>query len=134
MTALLVWTLLFSTLAFGQAAVKPVSANPTSAGEVETSYAGYLMEVSGLPATGQSYTREVQTIARMLSSTSAKNPVLIDDQGYARETVLQAVAARLESDPNAAGFYARMGARRVGEVPSKAMAGRMLPVFEVDAF
>ena len=105
MTYLLVWTLLFSTLAFGQAAVKPVLADRTLAGDVETSYAAYLMEVSGSPATGQSYTREVQTIARVLSSVSAKNAVLIDDQGYARETVIQAVAARLEADPNGKRLY-----------------------------
>ena len=104
-TYLLVWTLLFSTLAFGQAAVKPVSADRTLVSEVETSYAGYLMEVSGLPATGQSYTREIKTIARVLSSASAKSPVLIDDQGYARETVLQAVAERLANDPNGKRLY-----------------------------
>lgn len=34
---------------------------------------------------------------------------------------------RIESDPNAEGFYLKMGARRVGEVPSQP-AGRTLPV------
>jgi len=39
---------------------------------------------------------------------------------------------RFVSDPNAAGFYVKMGARRVGEVESVAVKGRMLPAFEVD--
>jgi GNAT superfamily N-acetyltransferase len=34
---------------------------------------------------------------------------------------------RIESDPNAEGFYVKMGARRVGEVPSTP-AGRRLPL------
>ncbi len=38
----------------------------------------------------------------------------------------------ITSDPNAAGFYERMGARRVGEVESCGIPGRMLPAFEVD--
>jgi predicted N-acetyltransferase YhbS len=38
----------------------------------------------------------------------------------------------ITSDPNAAGFYERMGARRVGEVESCAIPGRMLPAFEID--
>ena len=38
-----------------------------------------------------------------------------------------AASLEIESDPNAAGFYERMGARRVGTVPSKP-AGRELPV------
>ena len=38
----------------------------------------------------------------------------------------------ITSDPNAAGFYERMGARRVGEVESCGIPGRMLPSFEVD--
>lgn len=35
----------------------------------------------------------------------------------------------INADPNAEGFYARMGARRVGEVPSTP-AGRTLPRLE----
>ena len=41
-------------------------------------------------------------------------------------------ALLIESDPNAEGFYLRMGARRVGERASKILAGRMLPVMVVD--
>lgn len=37
---------------------------------------------------------------------------------------------RIASDPNAEGFYRRMGARRVGEVPSKP-EGRVLPLLVV---
>lgn len=38
-----------------------------------------------------------------------------------------ATALRIESDPNAEAFYLKMGARRVGEVPSTP-AGRTLPL------
>jgi GNAT superfamily N-acetyltransferase len=38
---------------------------------------------------------------------------------------------RIESDPNAAAFYARMGARRAGSVASTVVPGRELPVFEM---
>lgn len=40
----------------------------------------------------------------------------------------------IEADPYAAGFYARMGARRTGTVPAPAEGDpdRTLPVFEVD--
>ena len=44
----------------------------------------------------------------------------------------RAIGARrlwINADPNAEGFYERMGARRVGEVPSSP-AGRMLPRLE----
>lgn len=36
------------------------------------------------------------------------------------------------SDPNAAAFYARLGARRCGEAPSGVVPGRMLPLFELE--
>ena len=35
------------------------------------------------------------------------------------------------ADPNAAAFYERNGARRVGEAPSDAIPGRMLPLYEI---
>jgi GNAT superfamily N-acetyltransferase len=41
-----------------------------------------------------------------------------------------AVVLRIESDPNATGFYERQGARLVGEARSS--WGRMLPVYELD--
>jgi GNAT superfamily N-acetyltransferase len=37
---------------------------------------------------------------------------------------------RIASDPNATGFYLAMGARRMGDVPSKP-EGRTLPMFEL---
>jgi hypothetical protein len=40
-------------------------------------------------------------------------------------------AVRIVSEPNAQGFYAKMGARTVGEVESPVVKGRMLPVMEV---
>ena len=37
----------------------------------------------------------------------------------------------IDADPHAAGFYVRMGARRVGSVASSSVAGRELPRFEL---
>ena len=37
----------------------------------------------------------------------------------------------IDADPNAAGFYVRMGARRVGSVASGSIVGRELPRFEL---
>jgi GNAT superfamily N-acetyltransferase len=34
----------------------------------------------------------------------------------------------IQSDPNAEGFYLRLGAQRIGEVPSAVQAGRALPL------
>jgi predicted N-acetyltransferase YhbS len=34
------------------------------------------------------------------------------------------------SDPNAAAFYSKLGARRCGEAPSGVARNRMLPLFE----
>jgi GNAT superfamily N-acetyltransferase len=39
---------------------------------------------------------------------------------------------RIESDPNATGFYERTGAVVVGEEPSVSIPGRMLPLLELD--
>ncbi|MBL9010872.1 MAG: GNAT family N-acetyltransferase [Alphaproteobacteria bacterium] len=36
------------------------------------------------------------------------------------------------ADPNAAAFYERCGARRVGDAPSDAIPGRMLPLYVLD--
>lgn len=41
-------------------------------------------------------------------------------------------ALEFESDPNAEGFYLRMGAVRIGEQASDFQAGRMLPVMRFD--
>ncbi len=42
-------------------------------------------------------------------------------------------AVRITSEPNAEGFYAKMGARRIGSVESSVVKGRMLPLMEIDA-
>jgi GrpB-like predicted nucleotidyltransferase (UPF0157 family)/N-acetylglutamate synthase-like GNAT family acetyltransferase len=39
---------------------------------------------------------------------------------------------RIESDPNAAGFYAAMGAVRIGDAPSQSIPDRHLPVLSFD--
>ena len=46
--------------------------------------------------------------------------------------VLGLEALRVDADPNAEGFYARMGAVRVGEVPSASIPGRTLPCLRFD--
>jgi len=38
---------------------------------------------------------------------------------------------QIGADPNAEGFYRKMGAERVGETPSGSMPGRMLPLMRV---
>ncbi len=40
-------------------------------------------------------------------------------------------ALRIDSDPGAAPFYARMGAVRVGDAPSNSIPGRTLPRYEL---
>ena len=49
------------------------------------------------------------------------------------EMARAAGAQRIEilSDPDAAPFYERMGAKRIGEAPSDAIPGRMLPLLEI---
>jgi GNAT superfamily N-acetyltransferase len=37
----------------------------------------------------------------------------------------------IDADPNAESFYLAMGARRIGVIPSDAIPGRSLPLFEV---
>ena len=92
---LLIFTLLFSTFAFGQNAGKTEQAKAIPA-QIETpAFAAYLMEVQGNNEGSQSYTKEAQSLAKILSSNTAKNAVLIDEYGYSREAVLQSVAARL---------------------------------------
>ena len=40
-------------------------------------------------------------------------------------------AVRIQSEPNAEGFYVKMGARRVGLAESTVIKGRMLPLMEI---
>ncbi|WP_299592434.1 GNAT family N-acetyltransferase [uncultured Tateyamaria sp.] len=39
---------------------------------------------------------------------------------------------QIEADPDAVPFYERMGARVIGGVPSEAIAGRTLPLMQID--
>lgn len=54
--------------------------------------------------------------------------------GHLREQAEHRGATRLtiESEPYAAGFYERMGARTIGEVRSESVPGRALPLLEID--
>ena len=51
---------------------------------------------------------------------------------HTRETAMQngARCIRVESDPNAEGFYLKMGMQRIGEKESS-IPGRMLPILEI---
>jgi hypothetical protein len=49
--------------------------------------------------------------------------VLSQNRGAERLTIL--------ADPNAPGFYERNGAARIGEAPSDAVPGRLLPLYEL---
>jgi len=62
-------------------------------------------------------------------------------RGYGRELLLDAAdrcrahhfeTLVIHGDPHALDFYARMGAARIGEVESGSIAGRMLPLFELN--
>lgn len=63
-------------------------------------------------------------------------------RGYGRALMTHALAAArewahverlvIQADPNAAPFYERAGARRIGERPSDSIPGRMLPLYEID--
>jgi GNAT superfamily N-acetyltransferase len=46
------------------------------------------------------------------------------DEGAKRQIIL--------SDPNAAEFYERMGAARIGDAPSDSVPGRTLPLFRLE--
>ena len=43
-----------------------------------------------------------------------------------------AIRLDIHADPFAAGFYDRMGARRIGDVPSGVIPGRLLPLYRLD--
>jgi hypothetical protein len=98
--------LLFSTLALGQNAGKPETAEAaaTVTGEA-MSPADFLIEVSPWSTGDQTYKKEAQTITRILSSNELKSPILIDEHGYARDLVLEAVAACLARDPQGKKLY-----------------------------
>ena len=101
MTFIIVWALLFPTLIFGQQAGKADASRTPAVKNTTSAFADYLIEVSAGYDTSQEYARESQAIARILSSNTAKSPILIDNQGYARDMVLQSVAGRLAARSNA---------------------------------
>ncbi|MEQ1923781.1 MAG: S8 family serine peptidase, partial [Pyrinomonadaceae bacterium] len=92
----LIFTLLFSTLAFGQNAGKTDKATANTEAGI-ASFAAYLTEVPASADVSQSYTREAASLTRILSLGDSKNAVLIDNQGYARDMVVNAVANRLSA-------------------------------------
>ena len=62
-------------------------------------------------------------------------------EGHGRRLIKHAMAEAvergyssmiIEADPNAVGFYQRMGARPVGTRPSGSIPGRTLPLLEID--
>lgn len=53
---------------------------------------------------------------------------LLWDDAVERAVALGYGRLIIESDPNAEGFYSKLGAERIGEVPSRAQAGRFLPL------
>ncbi len=50
------------------------------------------------------------------------------NDAVARAVVLGYRRLIIESDPNAEEFYSKLGAERIGEVPSRVQAGRFLPL------
>ncbi len=55
--------------------------------------------------------------------------LLADALEVARATGIETL--RIAADPNAAAFYERLGARRIGETPSASIPGRVLPVYAI---
>src|SRR5437764_3305032 len=104
MAYLLAWTLLMSTLAFGQDAGR-LAAPQSSTAENGSMFENYLIEVPSTYDSSEAYSKESQSITHVLVSPAAKSAVLIDNNGYARDLVLQSVANRLASDPQGKKLY-----------------------------
>lgn len=56
---------------------------------------------------------------------------LLWDDAIKTAAALRVEYLDIDADPNAEGFYVKMGARKVGEVPSGSIPGRMLPLMQV---
>ncbi|MGE3467785.1 MAG: hypothetical protein AB7J13_12715, partial [Pyrinomonadaceae bacterium] len=95
---LMAWMLLCSTLAFGQEAKRTAVPKATAQTAANSSYALYLMEVGATADVSKSYGQQAAAITKVLLSNTSRNPVLIDNSGYARDLVLQSVAARLSNE------------------------------------
>src|SRR2546421_11576197 len=63
---LLVWTLLFPTLAFGQTPGRTDLAKPESPAVDNTDYSAYLLQIPVTSEMGDSYSREAKAIAQIL--------------------------------------------------------------------
>ena len=57
---------------------------------------------------------------------------LLLEHAVATARALGVTALELDADPNAVGFYERMGARQVGDTPSAIVPGRRLPRMRID--
>jgi GNAT superfamily N-acetyltransferase len=86
------------------------------------------------------YAVEHLTPERMELNFLFVEPALIG-RGYGRALVQHAIdcaaahgvaTLEIQGDPNARRFYEAAGGRQVAERPSASIAGRMLPVFEID--
>ncbi len=53
------------------------------------------------------------------------------DHAKATAKAFGATTLQIEADPNAEGFYLRVGAQRIGETPSGSIPGRLLPLLEL---
>ncbi|MBK6723247.1 MAG: hypothetical protein IPG58_08205 [Acidobacteria bacterium] len=84
-------------MAFGQEADRTVVSKATSAPAANSLFAKYLMEVGATADVSKSYGQQAAAITKVLSANAERNAVLIDNTGYARDLVLQSVAARLTS-------------------------------------
>ena len=93
-------SLLFSTFAFGQT-LTPSRVELSA--KTELNAANYIIEVAASRDGG--YETEAKEITRLLSAPNGKDPVLIDDQGYARDVVLGAVAYRLAMADSGKALY-----------------------------
>src|SRR5204863_1699487 len=95
-----------STLAFGQSPARTGPDKAVAPAAVDTAApADFLIEVLPSSSTDKTFKNEAQAIVRILSSKDLKNPVFIDQHGYARDMVLEAVAARLAGDPHGKKLY-----------------------------
>jgi len=93
-TAALVWVMLSTALAFGQAAVKTAPGTTAETARSENPFAAFLIEVAGTTA-DNGYAKEADRVAALLAKKGGKNAVLIDDNGYARGMVVESAAAKL---------------------------------------
>ncbi|MBK7934977.1 MAG: S8 family serine peptidase [Acidobacteria bacterium] len=93
LTAVIIQSIVFSTIAFGQVAAVNTPSGETAASTVPA--AKYLIEVSASATDTDSNSQASKRIVDIFAARTGKSAVLIDEYGYARDGVLQAVAQRL---------------------------------------